>query len=70
MQPRASLWRIAMDAITSGALLGMAFYAGQLTQRVGQVEQAVVTRGSVQISMEADRRLTVLEERIRSLEAR
>lgn len=70
MQPRVPVWRIIADATTLLALLGIAYHAGTLTQRLNQMERAVATRGSVQISMEADQRLTRLEQQMDNLERR
>ncbi len=43
------------------ALLGLAYEAGRLDQKVRGLEEAVSTRGRVQISIEASNRLTALE---------
>lgn len=57
----ASKARIALDAVILLWLIGLAFYAGVLTQKVQSLEDAVNIRGRVQISIEASNRLTALE---------
>jgi hypothetical protein len=49
--------RIAIDTVVFIWLIGVSFVAGKQVQRLDNMSQ----RGGVQISMEADRRLTVLE---------
>ena len=53
--------RIALDAAYILSVIGLAFYAGILTQQVADLREAVNTRGRVQISVEASNRLTALE---------
>jgi hypothetical protein len=54
-------WRILYDAAIFLGVVSLAFYAGQLTERVRNIEVAVVTPGRVMISIEARERITKLE---------
>lgn len=62
--------RIALDAVVYLWLIGLAFYAGILTQRVDDLRDAINTRGRVQISIEASNRLTALESNAARIEMR
>ena len=53
--------RLALDAGFVVSLIGLAFYAGILTQQVRDLRDAINTRGRVQISIEAANRLTAIE---------
>ena len=60
------IWRYLYDGAMLVFVIGLAFYAGKLTQRIEGMSQ----RGGVQISMEADRRLADLEASKREHERR
>lgn len=62
--------RVALDVGLIMSLLGLAFYAGILTQQVADLREAVTTRGRVQISIEAAERLESLESNERRQDMR
>lgn len=53
--------RVILDTVIILWMLGLAFYAGLLTQQVSDLREAINTRGRVQISVEAAERLNTLE---------
>ena len=55
------LLRVGYDVAVLGGLTAMAFYAGKIDERVARI---MSQRGAVQISMEADSRLTKLEQQV------
>ena len=65
-------WRLIARALYDGAMLvaviTASIWLGRLSERVEKHDTALTTRGAVQISMEADRRITVLEGKVERLE--
>ena len=57
-------WRLFVDSALIIAVLSLAFWTGTESEKVAQLSK----RGGVQISMEADKRLTILEEKIAACE--
>jgi len=61
-------WRLFVDSALIIAVLSLAFWTGTESEKVDHLTAAIEKRGGVQISMEADKRLTVLEEKIAACE--
>jgi len=60
--------RLVVDAGLIISLLSIAFWVGVQSEKINTLETAVRDRGRVQISIEADHRLTVLEEQVRHIQ--
>lgn len=59
-------WLTFLVSLVSIAFIvfGFVFYAGRMHNRIEAIEQRLEQRGGVQISMEADQRITRLEARV------
>lgn len=63
-----SNWRW-LDAVLSCGVIGIAFASGALYQRIQNIEGCLKTRGCVQISIEADQRVTKIETSLLIMES-
>ena len=62
-------FRIVIDSVLAVAIITLAFWSGVQSQKINDLEVDVSDRGRVQISIEADHRLTVLEQEVKDLQA-
>jgi len=58
--------RVAIDSGLAIAIVSLAFWVGVQSEKINTLEVAVTNRGRVQISIEADHRLTKLEEQMKN----
>lgn len=64
----ASNWRW-LDAVLSCGIISIVFASGVFYQRLDDLENCLIKRGCVPISIEADQRITKIETRLSSLES-